>query len=141
MRKVLLVGLVFTLACQKKEETQNSAPSAIESATAGSLSDAPTTYTTAVPSAPASGVKLNPPHGEPGHLCEIEVGAPLPVDVELPEPVEVTPARPTPVALPTTSVLNRPINTAVPSGPKPQFNPPHGQPWHTCDLEVGAPLK
>src|SRR5690606_21418634 len=25
----------------------------------------------------ASGVKLNPPHGEPGHRCEIPVGAPL----------------------------------------------------------------
>lgn len=139
MKRILLVGLVFTLACQKKEETQNAAPSAIESATAGSLSDAPTTYTTAEPV--PSNVKLNPPHGEPGHLCEIEVGAPLPETAALPEPVEVTPARPTPVAPPTTSVLNRPINTAVPSGPKPQFNPPHGQPWHTCDLEVGAPLK
>lgn len=25
----------------------------------------------------AAGVKLNPPHGEPGHRCEIPVGAPL----------------------------------------------------------------
>lgn len=138
MKKILLVGLVFTLGCQKKEEAQNTAPSAIESATSGSLSDAPTTYTTAAPTAQ---VKLNPPHGEPGHLCEIEVGAPLPVEAALPEPVEVTPARPTPVLTPTTSVLNQPINTVVPTGPKPQFNPAHGQPWHTCDLEVGAPLK
>lgn len=26
----------------------------------------------------ASGQKLNPPHGQPGHRCDIAVGAPLP---------------------------------------------------------------
>lgn len=32
--------------------------------------------TTATPSGDA---KLNPPHGEPGHRCDIAVGAPLPM--------------------------------------------------------------
>lgn len=31
----------------------------------------------ATPNAPASGVKINPAHGMPGHRCDIQVGAPL----------------------------------------------------------------
>jgi hypothetical protein len=140
MRKIWIGAfvVVFT-ACQKKAEENTSQPSAIESSTASNFTDAPTTYTTSNPV--QAGVKLNPPHGEPGHICEIAVGAPLPQVGELPEPVQEIPDRPTPVMPTSTSILNQPINTSVPVGPKPQFNPPHGQPWHTCDLEVGAPLK
>lgn len=148
MQKVLygfLAALVL-VACNKKEETaevevtQTASPSAIEAATASA--SAPLTYTTSpAQQAPAAGVKLNPPHGEPGHLCEIAVGAPLPADGVVPPPAEVAPARPTPINPGATSIINQPLNTVVNTGPKPKFNPPHGQPWHTCDLEVGAPLK
>ncbi len=163
MQKVLygfLAALVL-VACNKKEETaevevtQTASPSAIEAATASA--SAPLTYTTSpaqqAPAAgspaagspaagtPAAGVKLNPPHGEPGHLCEIAVGAPLPADGVVPPPAEVAPARPTPINPGATSIINQPLNTVVNTGPKPKFNPPHGQSWHTCDLEVGAPLK
>lgn len=151
MQKVLygfLTALVL-VACNKeeKEETaQAPAPSAIEAATASGSASAPVTYTT-LPAQQApgagtpAGVKLNPPHGEPGHLCEIAVGAPLPVEGVLPAPVETAPERPMPIDPGATSIINQPLNTVVFNGPKPKFNPPHGQPWHTCDLEVGAPLK
>lgn len=75
---------------------------------------------------------MNPPHGEPGHRCEIPVGQPLnskptaqnnaPVQVQAPQ----TAPTPQPVV----------ANT----GPKPKNNPAHGQPWHDCAKQVGAAL-
>lgn len=146
MQKIFygFLAVLVLAACNKKEEeeTPKEVPSPIEAATAGADASAPLTYTTSpAQQAPASGVKLNPPHGEPGHLCEIAVGAPLPAEGAAPAPIEVTPPRPTPINPGATSVINQPLNTVVNSGPKPKFNPAHGQPWHTCDLEVGAPLK
>lgn len=85
---------------------------------------------------------LNPPHGEPYHRCDIEVGAPL----NSPAPVQSTPA---PVVMPQRTQTNvgfdtNPIRPSSPSvqnsGPKPALNPPHGEPYHRCDLQVGAPL-
>ncbi len=153
--KQILYGLAIVttlVACNKSESKTNvevpqletSTPSAIEAASAIGAQSSPTTYTTpqAQP-APAAGVKLNPAHGEPGHICEIAVGAPLPADGVVPaaQPtVAAAPAKPMPINPSTTSTLNMPINTVVPTGPKPKFNPAHGQPWHDCDLDVGAPL-
>jgi hypothetical protein len=78
-------------------------------------------FNTATPSA---NVALNPPHGEPGHRCEIEVGAPL-----------NTPAQPK---------LTTPQPTFQPQQPSGSVaagtNPPHGQPGHDCAVPVGAPL-
>ena len=67
-------------------------------------------------------VMMNPPHGQPGHRCEIPVGAPL---------------------------NSQPTNTTqqVTSNPSPStnnagvmINPPHGEPGHQCEIPVGAPL-
>lgn len=66
--------------------------------------------------------KLNPAHGQPGHRCDLAVGAPLDGS---PAPVTTAPSAPAPK-----------IN--APSGVK--LNPAHGQPGHRCDIEVGAPL-
>ncbi|MBD3905534.1 hypothetical protein NAL32_14355 [Chryseobacterium sp. Ch-15] len=75
---------------------------------------------------------MNPPHGEPGHRCDISVGQPLnskptaqnnaPVQVQAPQPA------PTPQPV----VAN--------TGPKPKNNPAHGEPWHDCAKQVGAAL-
>lgn len=76
---------------------------------------------------------MNPPHGQPGHRCDIAVGAPLNSPAGHPkaqmqqpaqamQPIQQQPA-PAPVA-----------QTA------PGMNPPHGQPGHRCDVAVGAPL-
>lgn len=99
----------------------------------------------AAPALPAGG-RINPPHGEPGHLCEYEVGAVIPAQASagsLPQPVQTQNAanRPVPITPSMTSTLARPINTVVPTGPKPEFNPEHGRPWHDCAIPVGAPLK
>ena len=68
--------------------------------------------------APAATGPVNPAHGQPGHRCDIAVGAPLNG------------------AAPLTS-------TTPPAAPAPTskaLNPAHGQPGHRCDIAVGAPL-
>lgn len=75
---------------------------------------------------------MNPPHGQPGHRCDIAVGAPL---NSKPAPVTTTgktvDAQPQQVTM--TQVPNK-IKTL------PGMNPPHGEPGHRCDIAVGAPL-
>lgn len=70
-----------------------------------------------------SGKKLNPKHGEPGHRCDIAVGAPLD-------------SKPTQVVTTTQPAVTQVPAVKVGKG----LNPPHGQPNHRCDLAVGAPL-
>ena len=67
----------------------------------------------------------NPPHGQPGHRCDIAVGAPL----------NSAPAKTT--APPVTQVQ---APQPAPTGPKPEVNPAHGEPWHDCSIPVGQPL-
>ena len=154
MKKVLLGLLVVTslAACNKNEEKEatidvpqlNTSPSPIEAASASSMQ--PSTYTTPEtqqPVAASAGGRINPPHGEPGHLCEYEVGAMIPANVAAPaaQPVVTSaPQRPTPINPGIGSALSTPLNTVVPTGPKPKLNPAHGMPWHDCAIEVGAPL-
>ncbi len=88
--------------------------------------------------------KLNPPHGEPGHRCEIPVGAPLDSEPTTPtittEPT-ITPSfsapASTPVATPTFSMEGQQGKSSTPPG----INPPHGEPGHDCAIPVGQPLK
>lgn len=67
---------------------------------------------------------MNPPHGQPGHRCEIAVGAPLN-------------SKPAPAVTSTPATV-----TAQPAPQKtlPGMNPPHGEPGHRCDIAIGAPL-
>ena len=72
---------------------------------------------------------MNPPHGAPGHRCDIPVGQPLnSKPAPSPQPAQTiaqnTPAQPTP----------------APTGPKPAKNPAHGEPWHNCAVKVGEAL-
>ena len=85
---------------------------------------------------------LNPAHGQPGHRCEIAVGAPLnSAPAAAPQPVVQTVASPAanavsaaPVAAPV------PVNSGS-TNPNAKLNPAHGQPGHDCSIQVGAPLK
>ncbi len=77
--------------------------------------------------------KLNPPHGEPGHRCEIPVGAPL----------DGTPATTGTVTTPSAGAT--PARPDVPTASTPnlssgKINPPHGEPGHDCAVPVGSPL-
>ena len=81
---------------------------------------------------------LNPAHGQPGHRCEIAVGAPLdskPVVTTTTTTTGTQNAAPAPTITTTTPTTTTPVPTAS-SGP----NPAHGQPGHRCDIAVGAPL-
>lgn len=105
----------------------------------------------------AIGKGMNPKHGQPGHRCDIAVGAPL----DSKSTVSTIPKKDPntnntqnnselvkyPV-IPNTS----PQNIQVQSPAKPNIttssnattaagmNPKHGQPGHRCDIAVGAPL-
>ena len=102
-----------------------------------------------LPSTP-TGVTLNPPHGQPGHRCDIPVGAPLPNDGNV---VAQAQSQAHPVsqgeAMPVVSggmpqqvvQVQQPQTQQSYVGPKGEkLNPPHGQPGHRCDIPVGAPL-
>jgi hypothetical protein len=97
---------------------------------------------------------LNPPHGQPGHRCEIPVGSPLnsssvnagpKINASTSSPATPSAIRNNPTA-PTIQNANRlksqqsQGNSPPPTGTKPANNPPHGQPWHRCDIPVGNPL-
>ena len=78
---------------------------------------------------------MNPAHGQPGHRCDIPVGAPL---KSTPAPSAPT-TKPQTVTTPvnTVTTVTKPAeNTVTPEG----MNPPHGQENHRCDIAVGAPL-
>jgi hypothetical protein len=104
------------------ENTASSQPAA--TTLPASLPVTPDVPSTTAEQATAPG--MNPPHGKPGHRCDIAVGAPLNA-----KPVTTAPVSPdvTRLATPTD-------NTVV----KPGTNPPHGKPGHRCDIAVGAPL-
>jgi hypothetical protein len=73
---------------------------------------------------------MNPPHGEPGHRCDIPVGQPLN-------------SKPAPVQQPVQQNMaqNAPAPTPAPTGPKPAVNPPHGEPWHDCAKKLESLCK
>ena len=85
-----------------------------------------------VAQAPVSvGKGMNPPHGQPGHRCDIAVGAQLNSTPAKAAPMTVTPQ-------PGTAVAKEIKPTVTPTAPG--MNPHHGQPGHRCDISVGAPL-
>ncbi|MDR6372663.1 hypothetical protein J2795_003608 [Chryseobacterium bernardetii] len=77
---------------------------------------------------------MNPPHGQPGHRCDIPVGQPLnSKPAPTPQPAQnVVQTTPSPAPAPAAQ------NLAM--GEKPKLNPAHGEPWHSCSLKVGDPL-
>jgi len=89
---------------------------------------------TTAPATNTDGVRLNPPHGEPGHVCEIPVGQPLDGSASSGEPVTQTMEIKT--ELPAGEVKS---NTAPQTG-QVKLNPAHGEPGHICEIPVGQPL-
>ena len=86
---------------------------------------------------------LNPAHGEPGHRCDIQVGAPL---NSAPVTVATTPATITTTPVTTTSHSLPSVTQVLPSAPvttdkNVKLNPAHGQPGHDCAIALGQPLK
>lgn len=82
---------------------------------------------------PASGssgaaAKVNPAHGQPGHRCDIAVGALLPSG-----PAAAAPGAPSAPATDMAPVREE-ADAAI------ALNPAHGQPGHVCEVPVGRPL-
>ncbi len=103
--------------------------------TTSPITISPTTTTTAPVATTSVAPGMNPAHGQPGHRCDIAVGAPLNS-----KPTSTT-ATTQPVSLqpPTTTITTPPATTAT-TTVAPGMNPAHGQPGHRCDIAVGAPL-
>ncbi len=74
--------------------------------------------------AQATAPGMNPPHGQPGHRCDIPVGSPLN-------------SKPATTSAPTGTLTT---TTTPAQATAPGMNPPHGQPGHRCDIPVGSPL-
>jgi hypothetical protein len=70
--------------------------------------------------------KVNPAHGQPGHVCGTDVGAPL----NNTNPAPVSGSVPASSLFPNSAITN----TATTN----KQNPPHGQPGHVCGETEGA---
>ncbi|UOK42931.1 MULTISPECIES: hypothetical protein [Flavobacterium] len=173
---LLIVATISLVSC-KKEETaekntadQKPVPSVYEIVNGTNVSQQPvqpqqnmtvtptqTTTTVTPPAQPVVAKGMNPAHGQPGHRCDIPVGAPLNSPPGKPTPPQgvtqaqktnsqnftVTPTSLTPTGNTTTSSQNSAVPELL-STPTtetaPGMNPPHGQAGHRCDIAVGAPL-
>lgn len=141
MQPIHLLGLslmVALSACSSQQE--DAADTTTPAATTAPA--APTTTITSAPmdaQAPSASTGTvsdpNPPHGEPGHRCEIPVGASLSGTPPSSGPVD---------QMPTTQAITMPQMSAQPaagaSSTPPGMNPPHGEPGHDCAVPVGSPL-
>ena len=135
LNKTIFTIAAFTslllIACGGDDKVKTEA--AIPATAGASLlpsTDAPTTVIdTAALQKNDAGVTLNPQHGQPGHRCDIAVGAPLN----------------SPPSTASSAVITPPTTTAAAPAPKTntaevKLNPKHGEPGHRCELAVGAPL-
>lgn len=111
---------------------------AVPAKTTAAISTTPAVQSRAVPAKITAG--LNPAHGQPGHRCDISVGAPLnsPVQNISSPQVQSSPVTPTPVIQ--QPVVSGQKSSSIGTGSG-KINPPHGQPGHDCAVAVGAPLK
>ncbi len=128
----LLFSSVILLSACSSDTPNSDAPS--------SMPAMPAAGTTA-PASSGSSAQLNPPHGEPGHVCEIPVGQPLdgsggttaPADGQNIQMGGGTDFAPQTMTIPSASSSD----VTLPSG---TANPAHGEPGHVCAVSVGDPL-
>ncbi len=126
----LLFVTVFASCSNGMEEGASTTPTTTAPAT-NTTTTQPVQQT--APAGNTTQAGLNPPHGQPGHRCDISVGAPLnsPPGNSATTPQQQTIINPTP---PPPAVM------PAASGTQAGLNPAHGQPGHRCDIAVGAPL-
>jgi len=116
----------------------NSSPATVQPNTSAQQQVVPQAVTPAPATATTTtgGQRLNPKHGEPGHRCDIAVGAPLDS-----KPTQTA----TTVAPTVTTTSATPKATTAAAVPMfnekgQRLNPEHGKPGHKCEIAVGAPL-
>ena len=129
--------LIFLVSCDSKPDNkeQVAAPSVLPSATNPTLQASNDSLAIS-----NQGVTLNPQHGEPGHRCDLAVGAPLnaPSNASTIQPNAPTAAVPG-VATPAANTDTKKV-APNPTPATAALNPKHGEPGHRCDIAVGAPL-
>lgn len=170
---LLLIATVLAVSCQKEEKASDKiSAKASDSLTflkaeEAKMTNAPAAtqsqqiMTTTNPSNTAAvpGTKpgMNPPHGQPGHRCELPVGAPL--NGSTPAAKTVTPQTnqanksftATPSGNATVTKIESSNIQTTPPAPKPvaqttlpgmegKPNPAHGETGHRCDIPVGVNL-
>ena len=116
---------IFFTSCKDKENTEEVAPTEVQEAT---LEQKKQALENVVPgntgNTTNSGGAVNPAHGQPGHRCDIPVGAPL------------NAAGGSTNTAPAINATNTTPTSTTGKG----MNPPHGQPGHKCEVKVGDPL-
>lgn len=159
----VVLGIMISCSPAQKESKQVTVPeqnqvqqtmlkadsSAITSLVSDTVQASETPKETAVVNTAATPPELNPPHGQPFHRCDIPVGSPLNsvAPAKTAQTKSVTPVNRTGMAptLENAARLNngRTNTTTAPivaNGTPPKLNPPHGQPFHRCDIPVGSAL-
>ena len=175
MKKIvtsLFIVSIVLFSCKKEEEAPAPKVSDEVSVFSDSFSGpidtvAATAATTSVATATPAGTApamaqpvvtakgMNPAHGQPGHRCDIAVGAPLNSppgkgEATKPAPIVKTTTVSSNTAQPgvvtsngatiTTTNNNAGAATVSPVVTPEGMNPPHGQAGHDCAVAVGAPL-
>ena len=150
--KILITSLVLTsvflTSCKKELEPQENTPNselvklglAKDTAKVNSVVQTQTQApVTANPNTVLSANGgMNPAHGQPGHRCDIAVGAPLNSAPTQGQTATVQPAQTVQVKPGQQNVVT--TTTVAPAKVAKGMNPAHGQPGHRCDIPVGAPL-
>ena len=108
---LLTIGVLSVYSCKDEKE------------------ESPASVETTAPAVQNNDIALNPEHGQPGHRCDIPVGASL-------NQTAGTTSTPEGAATITPGVSPVRVNGAA----KPLKNPPHGEPGHNCAVPVGADL-
>ncbi|TDW49898.1 hypothetical protein EV144_102328 [Flavobacterium sp. 270] len=147
--KILLYSLAVSslvlVSCKKELEPQKTTATSelIRLGLAKDTTKAATPAVQALPSNPNTVLSenkgMNPAHGQPGHRCDIAVGAPL---NSAPTQTTTAQAQQQTVQVNPAQQQQRIVTTTVAQPVKvgKGMNPSHGQPGHRCDIPVGAPL-
>lgn len=148
--KLLYFGALLALvACKKELEPQESTATTDSSAVVAPADPAAQLeqmvqqqqQQQSAPQPAQTAPGTNPPHGQPGHRCDIAVGAPLssapaPAGNSSNNMVLTNP----PANAGKAAIVPSPAASSTPAATAPGMNPPHGQPGHRCDIPVGQPL-
>jgi hypothetical protein len=154
MKKILTSALLISLmvvSCKKEETapvtdttTETTLATPVESSETATPVEAVTASESNMMMQPTTNSgAINPAHGQPGHRCEIPVGAPLnTAPAAANTTAAVQKSAPTPANAPQLGAVNPngAQNSSANQVTPPGMNPPHGQPGHTCSVAVGAPL-
>lgn len=137
---VLIISTLTVVSCKKELEPQESSTAvrATETTTPNkTVNTSPiqqnTTQAATTSAVQTTAAGINPAHGQPGHRCDVAVGAPLNSKTN-PQTTQVTPTG-QPI-----QIQNQTVTAAQPVKTAKGMNPAHGQPGHRCDIAVGAPL-